>query len=372
MKIYKKENVLEAALKRIRWLFEEFPNVVVNVSGGKDSTVVFHLSLQVAREQDRLPLKVSFIDQEAEWRATIDQIAYHMYHPDVEPYWYQMPIKLFNATSAKEHWLYCWDPAEEHRWMREKDPVSIRENRYGTDRFHELFKKLIDVEYPDTPTASIAGVRGEESPSRNFGLTAYATYKWATWGSADNKKLAHYSFYPIYDWSYTDVWKAIHDNGWPYNRIYDVQYAYGHPVRDMRVSNVHHETAVMHLFYMQEAEPETYERLAARVDGIDMAGKLGSAGFVPKQLPFMFADWREYRDHLLEKLIDREEWRVRFRKTFDRQERDYYHVLGDKLFKVHVNSILANDWEGVKLKNFDDSPGQTLIRRHNRGDYRFG
>ncbi len=31
MKIYSKQNVFDAALERIRWLFDEFPNVVVGV-----------------------------------------------------------------------------------------------------------------------------------------------------------------------------------------------------------------------------------------------------------------------------------------------------------------------------------------------------
>ena len=134
MKIYSKKNVYDAALKRVAWVFDEFPNVIVGVSGGKDSTVIFHLALEVARQKGRLPLKVLFIDQEAEWQGTIDMIRSMMYHPDVEPLWFQMPIRLFNATSTIEHWLMCWDPADEDRWMRERDPVAMTENRYGINK----------------------------------------------------------------------------------------------------------------------------------------------------------------------------------------------------------------------------------------------
>ena len=109
MKIYGKENVHDAALGRIRWLFDEFPNVIIGVSGGKDSTVVYNLALQVAREKNRLPLKCLFVDQEAEWESTIDTIRLIMENPEVEPLWFQMPIKLFNATSTTDHWLMCWD-----------------------------------------------------------------------------------------------------------------------------------------------------------------------------------------------------------------------------------------------------------------------
>lgn len=35
MKIYSNKTVYEAALDRIRFLFDEFPNIIVGVSGGK-------------------------------------------------------------------------------------------------------------------------------------------------------------------------------------------------------------------------------------------------------------------------------------------------------------------------------------------------
>src|SRR3990167_1853639 len=106
MKFYLDQNVFDAALERIRWLFDEFPNVVVNISGGKDSTVVLNLALMVAEEKGRLPLKVMFIDQEAEWQTVIDYIREIMADPRVDPKWLQVPIRLFNATSTIEPWLH--------------------------------------------------------------------------------------------------------------------------------------------------------------------------------------------------------------------------------------------------------------------------
>jgi len=47
---YTKRTVLEAARARIRWLHTEFPRIIVNTSGGKDSTVVLHLTLEAAEE----------------------------------------------------------------------------------------------------------------------------------------------------------------------------------------------------------------------------------------------------------------------------------------------------------------------------------
>ena len=44
-KVYLTENVLSAAERRIAAIYDEFPRVCVSFSGGKDSTVVLHLSL---------------------------------------------------------------------------------------------------------------------------------------------------------------------------------------------------------------------------------------------------------------------------------------------------------------------------------------
>ena len=140
MRLYRNENVFEVALDRIRWLYDEFDDIVVSFSGGKDSVIVFQLTLIVAKERNRLPLKVLFLDQEAEFEATIDLVTEVMEMEEVEPLWYQMPMKIFNATSSQDPWIHCWDKDKEDLWMRERVPCSIKENHYGTDRFKEMFK----------------------------------------------------------------------------------------------------------------------------------------------------------------------------------------------------------------------------------------
>lgn len=117
MKIYSKQNVFDAALDRIRYLFDEFPNVVVGYSGGKDSTVCFHLAMMIAKEKDRLPLNVMWIDQEAEWQGTVDMCEKVMTYPDVKPYWFQMPIVITNNASSYERFFYCWAKERENNWI---------------------------------------------------------------------------------------------------------------------------------------------------------------------------------------------------------------------------------------------------------------
>ena len=109
MRYYKKETVLDAALNRIRYLFDEFPVIIVSMSGGKDSTVCLELCLSIAKEKNRLPIHVMWIDQEAEWQGTVNYMTEVMGRQDVLSMWYQMPMVITNNASSYDRYAYCWD-----------------------------------------------------------------------------------------------------------------------------------------------------------------------------------------------------------------------------------------------------------------------
>lgn len=364
MLIVSKKNVWDAGLDRIRWIYDEFPEVTVQHSGGKDSTIIFNLALKVAREKNRLPLRVLFVDQEAEWKQTIEHMREVMNHPDVEPYWYQMPMHIDNATSFDEKTLFCWEEGKE--WIREKEDISIKENTYGVNIWTGIFQAILKKDFPYEKHCTLAGVRAEESPRRRVGMTQDVTYKYITWGNKKYesmyKEANHYCFYPIYDWSYKDVWKAICDNNWSYCAIYDYQYRYGCSVRNMRVSNLHHETAVQALFYLQEIDKDLYNKLTQRLKGIDTANKMNDDFFV-QELPFMFMSWEEYCEHLVDKLVTCDSWKKSI-SIFIERNREVYDddpKMFEKACKACCNSILANDTARTKLRNFDAS--NTGIRK---------
>ena len=365
MKVYFPDTVLIHAKQRIAYLFDEFEVVVVGISGGKDSTVVLNLALEEAERRGRLPLPVMFLDQEAEWQVVIDHLREVFSDPRIEPYWLQVPIKLFNATSSEKPWLQCWDPEDEENWMRPKESFAIKENVYGTERFAQMFTAFFAHHWPDQSAAYLSGVRTEESPARAMGLTSAVTYKWITWGKILNKSRGHYTFYPVYDWSYTDIWKAIFEHKWPYCKIYDYMYQYGVPTHSMRVSNLHHETAVDSLFYLQEIERETWNKLTQRLQGVNTAGKMGKSDFFAiKELPYMFTDWKEYRDYLLAKLIVNDEVRDTMAKKFEYLDKRYGGMADPYyLIREQLNTILTNDYHFTKLTNFERRPEVNCFRK---------
>ena len=375
MKIYLNKNVYDSAIERINFIFDEFKNVIVSFSGGKDSTAILNLALIVARKKKRLPLKVMFLDQEAEWQSVIDYIREVMSSKEIEPMWYQIPIKLFNATSMENPWLYCWQKGE--KWMRDKEPNSIQENNIGTDRFHQAFPKVLEYLYPKESACYLLGMRCEESPARVGALTNQHTYKGVTWGkkythkrTMERKGYAYYSFSPMYDWTTSDIWKAIHNNKWDYCKHYDSLYQHGINPMKMRVSNLHHETAVHALFFLHEIEPDTWERLTQRLKGINQAKHMKqSEMFAVQRLPYMFLDWKEYRDYLTEKLVTIPEHKEKFKKRFAVEDVKYRSMKNIKdLYKKHILSILSNDWEFVKLGNFvKHNTNMIAYRKHMTG-----
>ena len=344
MKMYLKDNVYEAAKKRIEWLYDEFDNIIVSISGGKDSTAVLEMTLEVARERGRLPVKVCFIDQEDEWSYTIDYIRYIKSRPEFELYWFQVPVLETSSANHKDQYMCSWDPERKDKWMRQLEPDSIQGDIPQIHKYDDEFKGILDVGpamiFNYEKYANIGGVRAEESLARFAATTAYRCYKDATWGKIGKWG---YSFYPLYDWKKEDVWTYIAKNKLRYNKIYDLYFNYGVPEHQMRVSSLHHETAYRSMFMLQELDRKTYDTMCDRLDGVSTFSQLQEQ-VTPGGLPEMFGSWKEYRDYLLVHLI-RPDLQEIFINRWKNQE-------GDDWYQEHVVEVLVNDTVGTKNHNY--------------------
>lgn len=339
--IYLNTNVFEEALNRIRFVYDNFEDVIVSMSGGKDSTVLFHLALIVAEERNRLPLKVFWLDQEAEWQGTVDYMTKIMSRPDVDPYWFQIPFDFTNSLSPNDNYLSVFDENERDKWIHEKSDISIKENPSEYTRFHDLVVQLPRF-ISDKECAVLVGMRIAESPARRMAITnaqnGWRGITWCTKPIGNTRKM-----WPIYDFTNDDVWAAIANNHWEYNKVYDYMYKWGTAKKDMRVSALIHETAWHSIEMLQEFEPKTYNRFVRRIAGTSTFNHAFEQGIVPRELPFAFESWKEYRDYLLIHITKPEYWKL-FQRRWAKQE-------GDTWYKIHVKEVILNDIDGTMNKN---------------------
>ena len=332
-KIYLNKDVLTAARERISNIFDDFENIVCSVSGGKDSVVMVNIALDEARKRDR-KVNVFFLDQEAEYQATIDTVEKIMNDPNVNPYWFQVPCYMTNSTSYTEDLLYSWGDGE--KWIREKNPISIKEIKEDYPQRFYTFIPWFEEQWDAKTTCFLVGLRAEESLNRFRAVVKNPGYKDWNW-TTKTKDLI--KAYPLYDWTFEDIWIYIANFNIDYNKIYDFMHKIGYDIAGMRVSNLIHEKSFHCLTKLPEFEPDTYNKLMERIGGIHVACRYASEDtmYNVKKLPNAFKTWLEYREFLLE--TSPLEKKDRFEKRFATQPNE------EITYKGQCKQILLNDWE---------------------------
>lgn len=361
-------NVLEAARERISLVFDNYETIHVSVSGGKDSTVLAHLVLIEARKRGR-KVGVFFLDEEVVYDSTVKQVEYlmTMYPENTIPLWLQIPFRLTNATSLTEGQLVCWEPGKHKVWMRPKQPYSIQRKTWDATREKVadktkgfgFYDALSNFEACYKGAAFLVGLRATESMHRFLTMVKHpvdVAGEKVFWGT---KKGANTAFYPVFDWTFSDVWKYIGDEALRYSGIYDMQFKKGVGINEMRVSSLIHEKSFHAICDLPEFEPKTYERLCERIKGIAFAQETGKASrmFAARKLPKDYRKWCDYRDFLVATYPDAA-LIGKFTARFAR------HMENEYVARQQCRQLLLNDYENnLPVANKED-PRDALVRHY--------
>jgi len=253
-------DVFTAAKERIRRVYNGYDVVVVSYSGGKDSTCVLELSIEVARELGKLPVDVLFCDEEVLLPETEEMVMRTMERPEVDLKWVCAPVLYWDASSNEEpHW-WPWDPTKKDVWVREPPPFAIWLPEVKHPLPASVMKLLYGPEHGKV--ASVIGLRGYESRPRMYGLISSGSY--IARGPAPHIGKVR----PIYDWRDKDVWLAIHRFGWDYNRVYDRMYRLRGNPKELRVAVPTSIEAMRHWDDWQKMHPDFWNRMRRRFPNI--------------------------------------------------------------------------------------------------------
>lgn len=265
-------NVLEAAQRRIAWVFDNVPRIYLSFSGGKDSTVLLHLVMEEAKRRDKR-IGVLFIDWEAQYQMTIAhvQAMFDLYQEHIDPHWVALPLKTVNATSQYEPEWTCWEPEKAELWVRQPPERAITDQSYYpfytyAMTFEDFVPAFGQWYSQGKLTACLVGIRTVESLHRWRSMTqrksTLDSKQWTTWHGQHL-----YNAYPIYDWQTEDIWTYHGKTSLPYNPLYDRMHQAGASIHQMRICEPYGDEQRRGLWMYSVIEPETWGRVVARVAG---------------------------------------------------------------------------------------------------------
>ena len=137
-------DVYSASKERISYSFDNFEKLFISFSGGKDSTVMFHLVMEEAIKRNR-KVGVMLVDLEAQYQHTISHAneMFDKYKDYIEPYWICLPLKLRNGVSSFEPVWCCWDEDDIDKWVRD---FPKRDDVITDINYFPFFQKKMEFE----------------------------------------------------------------------------------------------------------------------------------------------------------------------------------------------------------------------------------
>lgn len=312
-------NVFDAANARLKKVFDEFDNVYVSFSGGKDSGVLLNLAVDFLRKNyPGRKLGVFHIDYEAQYQMTTDYVDSELSkNSDVlEVYRICLPISASCATSMYKGYWIPWDEDDKHLWVRQLPKNGITEANHEFEWFvkgmwdydlQEKFSSWIHKKKNAKKTACLVGIRTDESLNRWRAIHSdknenkYDDLPWTLQMSEDV-----INAYPIFDWKVEDIWTANGKMKWDYNKLYDLFYKAGVSYSKMRVASPFHDCGIENLKLYKVIDPKNWGKMVGRTNGVNFAGIYGGTtamGWKSITLPKGHT-WKTYMEFLLKTLPD--------------------------------------------------------------------
>lgn len=355
-KKYLDTNVHDALFNRLVFAFEEFENVYVSFSGGKDSGLLLNMVLDFQKKYyPNRRIGVFHQDFEAQYSFTTQYVeeTLERIKSEAEVYWVCLPMATRTALSNYEMFWYPWDDKKKEYWIRplpqheyvislENNPMTTYKYKMHQEDLAKQFGRWYKKIHGDMSTICLLGNRADESLQRYNGfLNKKYGYKNECWITQQFKNVWVGS--PLYDWSVQDIWHAIYEHNYTYNKLYDMFYLAGVKPTQMRVASPFNDYAKESLNLYRVIEPAVWIKLLGRVQGVNFGniyGKTKALGYRNITLPEGHT-WESYTKFLLASLPARV--RNNYIKKF-RTSLKFWHTTGGGLEETTIQELIDNGY----------------------------
>ncbi len=356
---YGTEDVYEALQKRLAFIFEEFDNIYLSFSGGKDSGLLLNLTMDFQKKfYPEKRIGIFHQDFEAQYTVTTQYIerTFERLKGEAELYWVCLPMATRTALSSYEMFWYPWDDTKKEAWVREmpkhdyvvnleSNPITTYRYRMHQEDLAKQFGRWYRISHGNKKTVCLLGMRADESLQRYSAfLNKRYGYKNECWISRQFKNVWCAS--PLYDWNLEDIWHANYLFNYDYNRLYDLYYMAGLKASQMRVASPFNDYSKDSLNLYRVLDPEIWAKLVGRVQGANFAciyARSKAMGYRSITLPEGHT-WESYTRFLLDTLPVR--LRNNYVKKFNTSIK-FWHEKGGGLEEETIKEL---EEHGYKIK----------------------